>query len=179
MCRLINRFLFCIKNDKIIKIMRNLWFVIVGVAVLAGGVYYLGLYTYFVKTELHEELPRQGGAPDSSAPQMRTIAVGSFGEIDLIHKGSGQAKLIEIDGKTFLRLENFSVTSGPDLYVYLSNSTKPTHDIKDLGDYVELGRLKATSGDQNYNVLAGAEGYRTAVIWCKQFGVLFSFAVME
>ena len=159
--------------------MKKLWFVIIGVAVIAGGVYYLGLYTYFVKTEIHEELPRQGEAPDSPASQMRTLATGSFGEIDLIHKGSGQAKLIEINGKTFLRLENFSVTSGPDLYVYLSNSTKPTHNIKDLGDYADLGRLKATSGEQNYDIPPSAEDYRTAVIWCKQFGVLFSFAVME
>ena len=160
--------------------MKKLWLVIIiVVAVVAGGIYYLGLYTYFVKTEIHEELPRQGGVSDSLVPQMRTLAIGSFGEIDLIHKGSGQAKLIEIDSKTFLRLENFSVTSGPDLYVYLSNSTKPTHNIKDLGDYVELGRLKATSGDQNYDVPPGAESYRTAVILCKQFGVLFSFAVME
>ena len=159
--------------------MTKKWLIIIGLAVVAGGVYYLGLYTYFIKTEVHEELPRQSGVPDSSAPQMRNIAVGSFGEIDFVHKGSGQAKLIEIDGKTFLRLENFSVTSGPDLYVYLSNSTKPTHNLNDLGEYVELGRLKATSGDQNYDIPASAAGYRTAVIWCKQFGVLFSFAMMN
>ncbi|MBI2065032.1 MAG: DM13 domain-containing protein [Candidatus Yanofskybacteria bacterium] len=155
-------------------------FVIVGIAVLVGVVYYFGFYTYFIKTEIHEELPMPAAsAPDSPAPQMRTIAFGSFGEIDFVHKGSGQAKLIEIDGKTILRLENFTVTSGPDLYVYLSNSTKPTHEIKDLGNYINLGRLKATSGEQNYEIPQSAEGYRTAVIWCKQFGVLFSFAVME
>ncbi len=159
--------------------MSKLWLIIIGVAVIAGGVWYFGLYTYFIKTEIHEELPRQGGVLDSSVPQMRTLAGGSFGEIDFIHKGSGRAKLIEVNGKTILRLENFNVTSGPDLYVYLSNSTKPTHNIKDLGDYADLGRLKATSGEQNYDVPANAEGYRTAVIWCKQFGVLFSFAVME
>lgn len=159
--------------------MKKLWFVVIGVVIIAGGIYYLGLYTYLIKTEIHEELPRQGGAPDSSAPQIKTIAVGSFGEVDFIHKGSGQAKLIEIDGKTILRLENFSVTSGPDLYVYLSNSAKPTHNVKDLGDYVDLGLLKATSGNQNYDVPVVAQNYRTAVIWCKQFGVLFSFAAMN
>lgn len=175
--------------------MNKFWFVIVGIAVLAGVVYYFGFHTYFIKTEVHEVLPVsqtssvRGPARDGAAsPEniggatsngMSIFAVGSFGEIDIIHKGSGQAKLIEIDGKTFLRLENFSVTSGPDLYVYLSNSTKPTHNIKDLGDYADLGRLKATSGDQNYDVPVGVKGYRTAVIWCKQFGVLFSFAVME
>src|SRR3989344_5021230 len=109
--------------------MNKLWLVVIGMAILAGGVYYFGLYTYFVKTEIHEELPTSAvSAPDSPVLQMRTIAVGSFGEIDFVHKGSGQAKIIEIDGKTFLRLENFAVTSGPDLYVYLSNSTKPTHN---------------------------------------------------
>src|SRR3989344_8680592 len=146
--------------------MKKLWFVIIGVAVIAGGIYYLGLYTYFVKTEIHEELPMSSvPAPNSTALQMRTLAIGSFGEIDLIHKGSGNSKLIEINGKTFLRLENFTVTSGPDLYVYLSNSTKPTHNIKDLGDYADHRRLKRTSGEQNYDVPPSAEDYRTAALW--------------
>ena len=86
---------------------------------------------------------------------------------------------MEISGKRILRLENFNVTSGPDLYVYLSDSTNPTHSVGNLGNYVDLGLLKATSGNQNYDVPARAENYRTAIIWCKQFGVLFSFAVME
>lgn len=160
--------------------MGKWWLVIIGVAAVAGGVYYFGLYTYFIKTEIHEELPTPAASvPGAIEPEMLTVAVGEFGEIDFIHKGSGQAKLVEINGKMILRLENFSVTSGPDLYVYLSNAIKPTHDIKDLGGYVNLGRLKATSGDQNYDVPANAKGYRTAVIWCKQFGVLFSFAVMK
>lgn len=160
--------------------MKKLWLIIIVLAVIAGVVYYFGFYTYFIKTEVHEELPTPAAlAPGAVEPEMKTVAIGEFGEIDLIHKGSGQAKLIEIGGKTILRLENFNVTSGPDLYVYLSNSVKPTHSIKDLGDYVELGRLKATSGDQNYDVPTNATGYRTAVIWCKQFGVLFSFAVMN
>lgn len=164
--------------------MKKLWLVIAGTAAaaaVAGGVYFLGLYTYFIKTEIHEELPiPQASVPDSTEPHgMRTVAAGSFGEIDLVHKGSGEAKLIEIDGRTILRLENFNVTSGPDLYIYLSDSAAPTGAIKDLGNYASLGLLKATSGDQNYDVPAGAEGYRTAVIWCKQFGILFSFAVMN
>lgn len=104
---------------------------------------------------------------------------GSFVDVDLIHKGSGRARLLEVDGKTVLRFENFKVTSGTDLYVYLSKSIAPIGDLKSLGDYLDLGVLKGTSGNQNYEINADVAGYKTALVWCKQFGVLFTYAIME
>lgn len=71
------------------------------------------------------------------------------------------------------------MTNGPDLYVYLSNSNTPTRDEKSLGQYVNLGRLKGNVGNQNYEIPELASGYTTAVIWCKKFSVLFSYAVSE
>lgn len=162
--------------------VKKFLFITLGVILLASLIYYFGFHTYFIRTEVHEELPTSTvpfSGSLSQQPQTKTLAAGFFGEIDFIHKGSGQAKLIEIGGQKILRLENFKVTSGPDLYAYLSDSQNPTNDIKSLNNYVSLGFLKATSGDQNYEVPVGAESYRTAVIWCKRFGVLFSFAVMQ
>jgi hypothetical protein len=45
-------------------------------------------------------------------------------------------------------------------------------------DAVELGRIKADRGNQNYRVPGGADvaSARSVVIWCKQFGVLFATA---
>lgn len=161
--------------------MRTKVVVILLIAVALTGLelFYFKFHTYFQKTEINEELPLMTSPGEQEMGQMRTLAMGEFGEIDIIHKGSGQAKLIEVNGETILRLENFSVTSGPDLYVYLSDSENPTNALRDLGNYVDLGLLKATSGNQNYTIPASAEGLRTAVIWCKKFGVLFSYAVMK
>lgn len=101
---------------------------------------------------------------------------GFFNEIDAIHKGSGQAMIFpETADGPILRLENFSVTRGPDLYVYLSRNQNIT-SASQLGDYVSLGKLKSSKGNQNYTLPDGHEGYSSVVIWCQAFGVLFSSA---
>ena len=65
---------------------------------------------------------------------------------DGIHNAEGKAKVIPLDdGSSILRLEDFESTNGPDLYVYLSTDEKASN-------YVDLGRLKANSGNQNYEL---------------------------
>lgn len=149
----------------------------IGLAILSSIIYYTGIYTYFIRTEVMEPLPPAAiSEPDS----MSIVASGSFGEIDFIHKGSGSAKLIRIVEDKILRLDDFSVTSGPDLYVYLARSESPTNDLGSLGDFVDLGPLKGTMGNQNYVIPSGvSDDNRTVVIWCKRFSVLFSYAVMK
>ena len=142
---------------------------------MVGVVYFTGLYTYFIRTEVQEALPTPSA--QSNSPQV--IRTGTFGEVDFIHKGSGTAKLINVEGKTILRLEDFNVVSGPDLYVYLSQSEQPTGDLKSLGDFKDLGRLKGTMGNQNYEITGDVASYKTAVVWCKRYGVLFTYAVMK
>ncbi|MBI2063155.1 MAG: DM13 domain-containing protein [Candidatus Yanofskybacteria bacterium] len=111
---------------------------------------------------------------------IKTLRRGNFEKIDIIHGGSGKALLLEdATGHKLLRFENFEVTNGPDLYVYLSRNLKPTGDTESLGDFINLGPLKGSKGNQNYEINQNIDGYNTAVIWCKQFGVLFSFAVLQ
>jgi hypothetical protein len=68
-------------------------------------------------------------------------------------------------------LEDLRVTNGPDLYVYLSAD-------RQASDFVDLGRLKANNGNQNYDVPEGTDlsKYDTVLVWCKQFSVLFGSA---
>jgi len=42
--------------------------------------------------------------------------------------------------------------------------------------FVDLGRLRAFKGSQNYDIPAGVEiaKFGSVVIWCEQFGVLIS-----
>ena len=103
---------------------------------------------------------------------------GSFRGSDEFHFGRGTARLIETSpGRFVVRLENFAVRNGPDLYVYLSSSADGY-----ASDAIELGRLKADTGNQNYAVPAGAlDGPAAAasvVIWCKQFSHLFATATL-
>lgn len=155
------------------------YYFIVAIIVLVGVIYYTDLYTYFIRTEVQEDIPRPSVSVPGTPVSPDVLKSGSFVDADLIHKGSGTAKLLEIDGRRIIRLENFNVTNGPDLYVYLSESKKPTGEIKSLDKYLNLGPLKGTSGNQNYEVPEPFSGYDTVVIWCQRYGVLFSYAIME
>src|SRR5918996_6289044 len=102
-----------------------------------------------------------------------SLLTGPFvGVGDGIHDAQGIVKVIPIeDGGNVLRLEDLVVTNGPDLYVYLSTD-------KSASDFVNLGRLKASIGSQNYPIPAGTDmtKYDTVLIWCKAFSVLFGSA---
>ena len=94
------------------------------------------------------------------------------------HSGTGDAGIFQNpDGSLVLRFENFDIQNGPDLEVYLV----PGPDQTSLADgSVHLGALKGNIGNQNYPLPAGFEPaeFRTAAIWCKAFGVLFSPAAL-
>jgi hypothetical protein len=104
------------------------------------------------------------------------LLTGSFvGVGDGIHDAQGIAKVIPVEGGgNVLRLEDLVVTNGPDLYVYLSTD-------KSASDFVNLGRLKANIGNQNYPIPAGTDmtKYDTVLIWCRSFSVLFGSAELS
>ena len=118
--------------------------------------------------------PTIAPSPTPTPFTARTVATGEFEGTDEFHFGRGTASLIEVEpGRYQLRLEDFSVRNGPDLYVYLStDANDPARDA------LELGRLKATDGSFGYDVPAdsGIDGFRSAIIWCKQFSHLFAVA---
>lgn len=103
------------------------------------------------------------------------IAQGQFTDGDSFHKGEGSAKLYRLNDRShLLRFEAFRVTNGPDLHVFLSENAEPKS-----GRYVDLGKLKGNIGEQNYPVPPEATAYRTVVIYCVPFSVVFSTAVLE
>ena len=103
-----------------------------------------------------------------------TLAAGSFHGADEFHFGEGTASIIETaPGQYTLRFAEFSVRNGPDLFVYLSPDADGYAD-----GALELGTLKATDGAFGYELPEGTEpaDFESAVIWCKQFAVLFAVA---
>ena len=111
------------------------------------------------------------------------VASGRFVDADAAHKGEGDALLYALpDGSHVIRFENFRVTNGPDLYVYLAKHPSPASadDVTD-GGYVSLGTLKGNVGNQNYVLPEDIDvsEYGSVVIWCQLFGVLFSPAALE
>jgi hypothetical protein len=127
--------------------------------------------------------PSTSAAPIASvAPQptpfaARTIATGDFHGTDDFHFGRGTARIVETSpGAYTLRLTDFSVRNGPDLYVYLSPAANDYDD-----GALELGKLKATDGTFGYELPPGTDptDFASAIIWCKQFSHLFAVARLD
>ena len=101
---------------------------------------------------------------------------GSFiGAGDGFHNAEGLARVIPLgDGNTILRLENFKSTNGPNVHLYLATDKAATN-------FIDLGRLKANNGNQNYNIPHGTDlaKYNMVLIWCKDFSVLFGSAQLK
>lgn len=119
--------------------------------------------------------PTPTPAPTQFVPS--THAEGAFHGADDFHFGEGTASIIETaPGRFTLRFEDFSVRNGPDLYVYLSPDADGYAD-----GALELGTLKATDGAFGYELPSGTDpgDFASAVIWCKQFAVLFAVAPLE
>ncbi|MGH8727197.1 MAG: DM13 domain-containing protein [Burkholderiales bacterium] len=93
---------------------------------------------------------------------------------DPIHYGKGNVTVYT----DLVHLESdFEVGPGPKYHVYLVPEQKVTPDTEVAKTtFVDLGRLKAFKGSQNYPLPAGTDlaKYGSVVIWCEQFGVLIS-----
>ena len=155
--------------------------IIIGIvlAALIPAIVYAASPLFFNRT-IDEEIPLAKTGPSAETQNVETVRPvvtmsGIFvGVGDGIHSAQGTAKVLSLDDVTFLRLEDFKATNGPDLHVYLATDEKAT-------DYVDLGLLKANIGNQNYQIPKGTDlsKYDTALVWCKQFSVLFGHAVLS
>ena len=115
--------------------------------------------------------------------EAQVVAQGTFRDADRAHNGQGNAALVALPGGGHeVQLSAFQVTNGPDLEVWLSAHPDPANSADVSGnEWLSLGRLKGNVGDQAYPVPAGTDvtAFKSVVIWCEQFGVLFSPAALS
>ncbi len=118
----------------------------------------------------------------ADADSRSVVATGMFihaDPSDPIHYGQGAVTLY--DGVLHLE-SDFEVGPGPKFHVYLvpHGEVRAASDVEN-SMFVDLGRLKAFKGSQNYPVPGGLtiENFGSVVIWCEQFGVLISPAKLE
>jgi Electron transfer DM13 len=87
---------------------------------------------------------------------------------------SGTAKIFSTGSDFSLSFENFQVSTGPDLKVYLSKKDTPF-------EFINLGPLKSNSGNQSYTIPQGTDMavYKYALIHCQQYNHLFAIAALN
>lgn len=155
-------------------------------AIIVAGILWYAVSPLFMNSALDEALPGQEAG--TLAPETKLdMPVGEAGGTEETklspaiqikdtpaHPASGTVRIVTAKDKQFLRYENFKTINGPDLLVYLATDEKAT-------EYIDLGRLKATEGNINYEIPAGTdlEKYRYALVWCEDFSVLFNSAQLK
>ena len=88
------------------------------------------------------------------------------------HQATGKAEVITVGDVSFLRFEEFEVTNGPDLHVYMTKNG-------DIDTGIDLGKLKGNKGSQNYELdKINTNVYNTVVIYCQPFHVYFASATL-
>lgn len=170
---------------------------VIGAVALVVGLWAFQPWRVFTSSEVDEAAPTsevvasdEPDADDSGQPDPTTtpaakpdsiLARGRFEDAE--HGTTGTALVIELgDGRRFLRFEDLATSDGPDLHVWLTDQPSGGDwGSYDDGRYVRLGDLKATHGNQNYEIPADADlsGLQSVVIWCDRFNVAFGTAPVE
>ena len=151
---------------------------VIGAALGTAGGFALGIFFYpylFLADIVAAER-----VDDKSA--RKTVAAGMFihaNPRDPIHYGKGKATVYQ----DLVHLESdFEVGPGPKFHVYLvpEKDVIPSTNVARTM-FVDLGRLKAFKGSQNYPIPPGVDlaKFGSVVIWCEQFGVLISPAALK
>lgn len=159
---------------------KNIWYILGGLVLAAVlGFAYYAISPLFINIKVDEVLPGQKMTESASTTPSAEIEVevlptqsATASVVDTpAHPASGFVRVVEAEGKTYVRYENYKTINGPDLYVYLAK------DIE-AKEFIDLGEIKATEGNINYEVPIGTEvsEYPYVLTWCKQFGVLFNYA---
>lgn len=148
--------------------------VIIILAVVVGlGIAYWLLSPLFLNRTINEsveDIKKQS----NSSEQYQVLFSGNFEGLGG-HNAEGQAQLIKVGDKYYIRLEeNFKVTNGPDLFVYLGKNGQYDPNTK-------LDSLKGNIGSQNYEVpiSINIQEYNEVWVWCRSFSVPFGKAVLK
>jgi hypothetical protein len=121
-------------------------------------------------------------AADQAPAAGEIVATGQFVHVnpsDPIHYGKGT---VTVYRDTVHLGSDFEVGPGPKFHVYLVPKAPviSANDVK-TSMFIDLGRLRAFKGSQNYTLPAGVDlaSYGSVVIWCAAFGVLISPAALS
>jgi hypothetical protein len=112
------------------------------------------------------------GATAAAAPSAVSGTLAGSGQ----YRATGTVRLERSASGATLRFANSSISDGPALSVYLV----PAVNGRSLDGALKLGTLKANTGDHSYALPASADpgAYRSVVIWCDRFNVLFGSAAL-
>jgi hypothetical protein len=121
-------------------------------------------------TKSQEDLEQQRQDFVSSQEEKEEIMPVLSGSFASSENGSGDITIYKSEGNQFrLVLQDFSVSSGPDLHVIvLPFADVPDNETIGMTDYIDIGPLIRTEGDQHYSIPDSFDPtiHRSIAIWC-------------
>ena len=93
---------------------------------------------------------------------------------------AGTVSVVKLaSGARRLQISRSAIGPGPALHIYLVAGT--VRKNADVNRFKDLGALKATTGAQSYTIPRGVDirRYRTVVVWCADFSVIFGTAPLR
>ncbi|RKS94038.1 electron transfer DM13 [Flavobacterium limicola] len=133
-------------------------------------VFALSIILLILSCEVEGDLTRDIELSSPITENTPPIATGNFMPTSGI-KVSGSAKIYLNGNQNEVRLENFSISSGPDLKVYLSKNATPTN-------FVNLGNL-TSSTVYSIPTQVNVSSYKYVLIHCQQYSHLFAVAQLS
>ncbi|NJK36343.1 MAG: DM13 domain-containing protein [Oscillatoriales cyanobacterium RM1_1_9] len=95
---------------------------------------------------------------------------------------TGTARIITEDGHRYLEFDTAFSTSdqGPDLHVLLDTAAKPGQSYQNLGQVLNLGKLRNVKGAQRYPLpdFVNPSQFKSVVIWCRMANATFGYATL-
>lgn len=120
--------------------------------------------------------------PGAARGKGESVAVATGRFHGVAHKSAGDASIFRLPGGgSVLRLTHFQTSSGPDVRLYLIKAADATDNSSVTRGFIEVAKLKANEGDQNYSLPASLNigEYHAVTVWCKRFEVNFATAPLK
>lgn len=122
------------------------------------------------------------GSTNDQLEEGTILKNGSMNTIDTSHWGHGEINLVEFaNGTLELQFTDVEIANGPDLFVYLSNKSSFEDKYDSPGQFANLGALKYNAGNFSIGIPTNTDiaEYNSCLIYCQQYSVLFTYAILN
>ena len=120
---------------------------------------------------------------NTSSSRFTLISQGELQRLDSVHHGSGIVQLVKNNelGTYSIFFRDVVIANGPGLVVYLTTGYGFTSTRDDIGEYADLGDLRAQKGNFSMDVPESVDPteYNAVTVWCDPFNIIFTYATLN
>ena len=120
---------------------------------------------------------------NTSSSQFTLISQGELQRLDSFHHGSGIVQLVKNNetGRYSIFFRDVVIANGPGLVVYLTTGYGFTGTRDDIGNYADLGDLRANIGNFSMDVPEDVDPteYKAVTVWCDPASIIFTYATLN